>query len=54
MKEVMNIHEMARYLDIHPQTLYRLVKQDEIPYFRVGKQIRFNKHYVDIEFSKAI
>jgi len=40
---VMTVKEIAKYLDVHPMTIYKLVKKGEIPAFKVGGQWRFRE-----------
>ena len=58
MKEVMTIGELAEYLQVHHQTVYKLVRENKLPFYRVGKQYRFTKIAIDKtlslgEFSRA-
>ena len=41
--KVMTVKEVAKYLDVHPMTIYKLAKKREIPAFKVGGQWRFRK-----------
>jgi excisionase family DNA binding protein len=50
MKEddkVMTVMEVAEYLHVHPSTIYRLLRKQEIPAFRVGSDWRFNRESID-------
>jgi excisionase family DNA binding protein len=47
MKEIMTPREAAEYLSVHVRTLYRLVKQREIPGRKVGGSWRFKKDALD-------
>ena len=38
----LTVRELAKYLRVHPTTVYRLLKAQEIPGFRVGSEWRFN------------
>jgi excisionase family DNA binding protein len=44
---VMTIKEVATYLRVHPCTLYRLLKRQGLPYFKVGSDYRFNREQID-------
>lgn len=46
-KPIMNIEEVAKYLDVSPVSIYRYVKQKKIPASRVGKFWRFRKDKID-------
>jgi excisionase family DNA binding protein len=39
---VFTVEEVARYLHVHQSTIYRLVRQKELPAFKVGSDWRFN------------
>jgi excisionase family DNA binding protein len=36
MQDVLTLEEVAEYLRAHPTTIYRLLKKQQIPVFRVG------------------
>ncbi len=45
--EILTLNMLADYLHCHPSTLYRLVRQDKIPHFRLGGGFRFKKAAID-------
>ena len=45
--KIMTVKEVAKYLDVHPMTIYKLAKKREIPAFKVGGQWRFRKAALD-------
>lgn len=47
MAAVMTVKEVARYLHVHPVTVYRLLKRAVIPAFRIGGDWRFNVESID-------
>ena len=47
MKEILTPKEAAEYLSIHVRTIYRLVKNGEIPGRKVGGSWRFKKETLD-------
>ena len=47
MTEVMTLREVASFLKVHPNTIYRLARSGEIPAFKMGTDWRF--HRVAIE-----
>ena len=47
MKEILTPREAAEYLSIHVRTIYRLVKNREIPGRKVGGSWRFKKGALD-------
>ena len=52
-REVMTLQEVADYLHCHYETAHRLVRQGEIPSFRVGGGWRFLKSEVDEWITKG-
>ncbi len=46
-KEVLTVKDLAKYLNIHPVTVYNCLKKNELPAFRMGKRWRFNKESID-------
>jgi len=46
-REIMTPREAAEYLSIHVRTIYRLVKNGEIPCRKVGGSWRFKKFALD-------
>ncbi len=44
---IMTVPEVARYLRVHAITVYRMIRQGELPAIRVGRGWRFKKE--DIE-----
>jgi excisionase family DNA binding protein len=45
--KVMTVHEVAAYLRVHPSTIYRLLKHNQIPAFHMGSDWRFNIETID-------
>ncbi len=41
--EVMTVNEVAQYLRVNPQTVYRKAKAGELPAVRIGRAIRFRR-----------
>jgi excisionase family DNA binding protein len=51
--ELMTPTELAEYLRISKASVYRLVRQRQIPVSKVGRQLRFRKDTVDMWLSKG-
>lgn len=49
---VMTVQDVSAYLRVHPSTIYRLLKRNELPAFRVGSDWRFNVEAIDRWRSK--
>jgi excisionase family DNA binding protein len=45
--KVMTVRDVSAYLRVHPSTIYRLLKHDQIPAFHVGSDWRFNVETID-------
>ena len=45
--EVMTVSEVAEYLRVNPQTVYRKAKSGELPAVRIGRAIRFRRAELD-------
>ena len=45
--EVMTIDQVAEYLQLHKQVVYRHVKKKTIPASRIGSTIRFKRSVID-------
>ena len=46
-QDVMNVHEVARYLRLSEAKIYRMAKQGAIPAFRAGRAWRFRMDLID-------
>ena len=44
---VMTVREVSSYLRVHPSTIYRMLKQNQLPAFHVGSDWRFNIETID-------
>jgi excisionase family DNA binding protein len=44
---VLTVREVAEYLRVHQATIYRLVKEQKLPAFRVGSDWRFNREVIE-------
>ena len=45
--KVMTVREVSAYLQVHPSTIYRLLKRHQIPAFHMGSDWRFNIEEID-------
>jgi excisionase family DNA binding protein len=45
--KVMNVSEVSAYLRVHPSTIYKLLKRNQIPAFHVGSNWRFYIETID-------
>ena len=47
--QIMTLKEVAKYLGLHPISIYRLIKTSDIPAMKIGGQWRFKKEVLDHE-----
>jgi excisionase family DNA binding protein len=47
LSPVMTVTEVCEFLHIHRATLYRMLKRGEIPFFRIGRDYRFNRDQIE-------
>jgi excisionase family DNA binding protein len=45
--KLVTVKELSDYLRVHPSTIYRLLKQGELPGFKLGADWRFNLGAID-------
>jgi len=45
--EILTIEEVARYLRLTPQTIYKWAQERRIPAAKLGKEWRFRKSIID-------
>ena len=44
---VLTVKEVSNYLRVHPSTVYKLSKNEELPAFRIGVSWRYNIEDID-------
>jgi excisionase family DNA binding protein len=44
---VLTFEEVAEFLKVHPSTVYRLLRKDSIPTFKIGSDWRFNLESIE-------
>lgn len=44
---IWTIGEVAAYLRLNPQTVYRLTQQGQLPGFKVGRHWRFSQQHIE-------
>jgi excisionase family DNA binding protein len=47
LRRTLKVQEVAEYLGVHQDTIYNMVKQKEIPHFKVRKRILFTREAID-------
>lgn len=55
--EILTAPEVAKYLKVCNAKVYYMIKRNEIPHFRIGKNVRIRKSdfmkWLDTKFGKA-
>ena len=44
---VLTVRELAGYLRVHQSTVYRLLREQKLPSFRIGSAWRFNREEIE-------
>ena len=45
--KVLTVKDVSNYLRVHPSTIYRMLKRNQLPAFRVGSDWRFTVEAID-------
>ena len=53
LREFLTIDEVSEYLGIKKSSLYSKVERQEIPYYKVGRLVRFKKSDVDLWMEES-
>ena len=51
---IMTAAEIAQYLRIHPSTIYKLLRQRQIPFFKIGSDYRFDRDAIEKWMNRKI
>ena len=52
--QIMTLAEIAKYLGVHPMTVYRMLKTGRLPGFKLGRQWRTKKDLLDAWLATQI
>ena len=52
--EILTIDEVARYLRLTPQTIYKWAQEKRIPAVKLGKEWRFRRSVIDKWFDDQL
>lgn len=47
MDEILDIEDLATYLKMKKASVYNLVERGDIPFYRIGRLLRFRKSQID-------
>ena len=45
--ELLSVPEMARWLKVSKVSIYAMVGRGQIPHFRIGRRVRFNRGKIE-------
>ena len=51
--KVLTVRDVSSYLRVHPSTIYRMLKRNQLPAFRVGSDWRFTVEAIDHWLASA-
>jgi excisionase family DNA binding protein len=51
--KVLTVRDVSTYLRVHPSTIYRMLKRNQLPAFRVGSDWRFTVEAIDHWLASA-
>lgn len=54
MSEILTIDEVAEYLRLTPQTIYKWAQEKRIPAVKLGKEWRFRRSVIDKWFDDQL
>ncbi|MGH0430943.1 helix-turn-helix domain-containing protein [Bacillus hominis] len=46
-RQTLNVQEIANYIGVSRDLIYKMVRTNEIPFIRVGKRLLFRKESID-------
>jgi excisionase family DNA binding protein len=52
--DIMTLEEVARYLRVKPQTVYKWAQEEQIPGTKMGKEWRFRRRILDEWIDSSI
>ena len=53
-EEIMTIKDVAQFLKVKEQTVYRLVQQGKIPALKIGGQWKVKRSHLDWMFEESL
>ena len=51
--KILTVRDLSIYLRVHPSTIYKMLKRNQLPAFRVGSDWRFNVAAIDQWLASA-
>ncbi|WP_414645294.1 helix-turn-helix domain-containing protein [Candidatus Binatus sp.] len=50
---ILTVRDVSNYLRVHPSTIYKMLKRNQLPAFRVGSDWRFTVEAIDQWLASA-
>jgi excisionase family DNA binding protein len=50
---ILTVRDLSSYLRVHPSTIYKMLKRNQLPAFRVGSDWRFTVEAIDQWLASA-
>ena len=50
---ILTVRDVSSYLRVHPSTIYKMLKRNQLPAFRVGSDWRFTVEAIDQWLASA-
>jgi excisionase family DNA binding protein len=50
---ILTVRDLSIYLRVHPATIYKMLKRNQLPAFRIGSDWRFNVEAIDQWLASA-
>ncbi len=47
-QRIMTVKDLSDYIGVHKDTIYTMVRQKEIPHFKIRRRIFFSQEAIDI------
>ncbi|MCL6571732.1 MAG: helix-turn-helix domain-containing protein [Bacillus sp. (in: Bacteria)] len=51
-RNTLTVQEVAMYLGVHQDTIYTMVRQKQIPHFRIRRRILFHQETINVWIEK--
>ena len=52
-RPLLKVAEAARLMNVAPETIYRKIREDNLPHFKIGSDIRLDANQVLEHFRRA-
>jgi excisionase family DNA binding protein len=53
-RQTLTVKEVANYLGVHTDTIYTMVKANQVPHLKVGKRILFTQESIELWMTEQV